>query len=91
MKYQKIVLAGGNGYLGAVLTEHYRPLAKEIIILARRANADSGNVRTLVWDGKNEGDWATELENADLLINLCGKNVHPNRVDFGPKQKGPAN
>lgn len=76
MKYQKIVLAGGNGYLGAVLTEHYRPLAKEIIILARRANADSGNVRTLVWDGKNEGDWATELENADLLINLCGKNVN---------------
>jgi len=76
MKYQKIILAGGNGYLGNVLTEYYRPLASEIIIIARKACASNGNVRTLVWDGKNEGDWATELENSDLLINLCGKNVN---------------
>ena len=76
MKYQKIILAGGNGYLGNVLAEYYRPLASEIIILARKSGASNGNVRTLVWDGKNEGDWATELENSDLLINLCGKNVN---------------
>ena len=76
MKYQKIILAGGNGYLGNVLAEFYRPLASEIIILSRKAGASNGNVRTLIWDGKNEGDWATELENSDLLINLCGKNVN---------------
>ena len=76
MKYQKIILAGGNGYLGTLLAEYYKPLTVEIIILSRHPKAADDNVRTLVWDGKAEGDWVNELEGADLLINLCGKNVN---------------
>jgi uncharacterized protein (TIGR01777 family) len=76
MKYNKIILAGGNGYLGTVLANHFKPFTKEIIILSRHLKAADGNVTTLVWDGKNEGDWATELEDSDLLVNLCGKNVN---------------
>ncbi len=76
MKYKKIVLAGGNGYMGGVFADYYKDLADEIIILSRQANAPCGNIRTLVWDGKTEGDWTTQLESADLLINLCGKNVN---------------
>lgn len=76
MKYQKIVLAGGNGYLGAVLAEYFKPLATQIIILARKSAAENGNIKTMVWDGKTEGDWTTQLNGADLLVNLCGKNVN---------------
>lgn len=76
MKYNKIILAGGNGYLGTVLAEYYKPITKELIILSRHSKAADGNVRTLVWDGYHDGDWSNELENADLLINLCGKNVN---------------
>jgi len=76
MKYHKIILAGGNGYLGGILAEHYRPLADEVIILSRKPKAADGNIKTLVWDGKNEGEWVSEMEGADLLINLCGKNVN---------------
>lgn len=76
MKYKKIILAGGNGYLGKVLADYYRALTEELIILSRTESAAFGNIRTLVWDGEKEGDWAGELENADLLINLCGKNVN---------------
>ncbi|MBS1532842.1 MAG: TIGR01777 family oxidoreductase, partial [Bacteroidetes bacterium] len=76
MKYHKIILAGGNGYLGTVLANHYKALADDIIILARHPKAAEGNIRTLVWDGKTEGEWARELEDADLLVNLCGKNVN---------------
>ena len=76
MKYQKIVLAGGNGYLGTVLANYYRNLAQEIIILSRSAQPRNGNVKTLVWDGKTKGDWAGELAGAEMLINLCGKNVN---------------
>ena len=76
MKYDKIILAGGNGYLGTVLAEYYKPFANEVIILSRHAKATEGNVKTLVWDGCHEGDWANQLENADLLVNLCGKNVN---------------
>nr|WP_199082120.1 TIGR01777 family oxidoreductase [Pedobacter sp. ASV19] len=76
MKYNKVVLAGGNGYLGRILTGYYKPLAKEVIILSRTVQIAEGNVRTVLWDGKQEGGWAKELEGTDLLINLCGKNVN---------------
>lgn len=76
MKYQKIVLAGGNGYLGTVLAKHFKPLVDEVIILARKAAPADGNIRTIVWDGKTEGDWVEQLNGADLLVNLCGKNVN---------------
>jgi uncharacterized protein (TIGR01777 family) len=76
MKYKKIVLAGGNGYLGGVLANYYKDKAKEIIILSRHEKETVENIRTVVWDGKSRGKWAAELVNADILINLCGKNVN---------------
>lgn len=76
MRYKKIILAGGNGYLGTVLTNYYRNIAQEIIILSRTLKPKDENVTTLVWDGHNEGEWMKELEDAELLINLCGKNVN---------------
>ena len=116
MKYHKIILAGGNGYLGIVLANHYKTLAEEIVILSRRpepgsnparisgSNPEPGpgndpgrvsgknpgpaqaNIRTLVWDGKTEGDWKAALENADLLVNLCGKNVNCRYTDKNQKE-----
>lgn len=76
MKYRKIILAGGNGYLGNVLAAYYSNLAEEIIILSRKHSPENGNVKTIVWNGMDEGDWASMLEGAELLINLCGKNVN---------------
>ncbi len=75
-KFKKIVLAGGSGYLGQLLAKHYRDLADEVIILARRKQQEMGNIKYLSWDGKAAGNWCHYLENADLLINLCGKNVN---------------
>lgn len=76
MEYQKIVLAGGNGYLGKVLAGYYKDRAAEVIILSRKPATESGNVKTVLWDGKTVGDWRDSLVGADLLINLCGKNVN---------------
>lgn len=76
MRYNKIVLAGGNGYLGRVLAEFYKPLANEVIILSRKNKAAKGNIQTVLWDGRTEGEWKKSLNGADLLINLCGKNVN---------------
>ena len=76
MKYNKIILAGGNGYLGSVLAQYYRNLAAEIIILSRKPAPADGNIKTIVWNGVAEGEWESTLEDADLLVNLCGKNVN---------------
>lgn len=74
--YQKIVLAGGNGYLGKVLANYYKNLCYQVIILSRKPAAPVGNVSTILWDGQTEGSWERALDGADLLINLCGKNVN---------------
>ncbi|MCX2473159.1 TIGR01777 family oxidoreductase [Pedobacter sp. MC2016-05] len=76
MIYNKIVLAGGNGYLGGLLAKHFSSLANEVIILSRKQKAQNGNVRTILWDGKTESEWTKAIEDADLLVNLCGKNVN---------------
>ena len=81
MKYKKIVLAGGNGYLGKVLANYYKDKAGEIVILSRHEKPTEANIRTVVWDGKTWGKWAAELVNADMLINLCGKNVNCRYTD----------
>lgn len=76
MKYNKIVLAGGSGHLGKVLANYYKDKATEIVIFSRKAKAPQQNIRTVKWDAQTKGDWAKELVNADILINLCGKNVN---------------
>lgn len=85
MKYNKIVLAGGNGYLGQVLAQYYKSLATEVIVLSRKKAADVAGIKTVIWNAVDEeGDWVSELEGADLLINLCGKNVN---CRYTPKNK----
>jgi uncharacterized protein (TIGR01777 family) len=76
MLYNKIILAGGNGYLGQVLAEYYRNLSNEVIILSRKPKTADGNIKTLLWDGINEGAWVGQVKGADLIVNLCGKNVN---------------
>lgn len=76
MTYQKVVLAGGNGYLGGVLARYYRDKATAVVILSRRRQPADGNITTVVWDGATTGEWTAALEGADLLVNLCGKNVN---------------
>lgn len=86
MKYRKIVLAGGNGYLGTVLAKHFSQMADEVIIFARKQQAELGNIKTLLWDGKTMGEWAGSLDGTDLLVNLCGKNVNCRYTEQNKKE-----
>lgn len=73
----KIVIAGGTGYLGRLLTNHFLKDDKnKVFILSRREKLNQGNLHYLKWDGKTEGYWKTFLENTDVLINLTGKSVN---------------
>ncbi|HEV7330046.1 MAG TPA: TIGR01777 family oxidoreductase [Flavisolibacter sp.] len=73
----RIVLAGGSGYLGRVLARYFSGKAKEIIILSRKkASVPIANCRTMIWDAATRGDWEKALDSASLVVNLCGKNVN---------------
>ena len=75
-KYNKIILAGGSGQLGTALNSYFKDITNNIIILSRSTPKQEGNIRTITWDGASLGDWAKELEGADVIINLAGKNVN---------------
>jgi uncharacterized protein len=72
----KVVIAGGNGFLGGVLAKHFQKEFNDIVILTRQPKVSHQNIRYTVWDAKTLGDWKLELNHADVLINLTGKNVN---------------
>ncbi len=86
MHYQKIILAGGSGFIGNFLKEYFRPLATEVIILSRNKKAPEGNVHYLQWDGKTPGPWQQRLEGAEMLINLAGKSVNCRYTEKNKKE-----
>lgn len=73
----KIVIAGGTGYLGQILTNHFSKNKKNsIYILSRKQFINKGNISYLKWNGETQGYWTTFLEATDILINLTGKSVN---------------
>jgi uncharacterized protein (TIGR01777 family) len=71
----KIVVPGGTGQLGGVLTRAFRARGDEVVVLGRGAAGPAG-ARLVAWDGRTVGPWATELDGADAVINLAGRSVN---------------
>lgn len=71
----KIVIPGGSGHVGAVLIRHFLNQSYEISVISRRDFSYPG-VKTLLWDGESVGDWAAEIDGADVVINLAGRSVN---------------
>lgn len=72
---KKIVIAGGTGFLGKMLSEHFAMDNYQVVVLSRSDRTSAGKISYVKWDGENLGDWKNELEGAKALINLCGKSV----------------
>lgn len=75
MKPHKIILAGGSGFIGQLLIEHWKNAPVDIVVFSRKPCDNYDRVRYVVWDGATLGEWAHELDGADVLINLTGKSV----------------
>ena len=89
MKNKKIILAGGTGFIGQEMIKYF---GKEntIIVLTRQLKnvqnnrnqytsltaEDVKNIHFVQWDGQNTGEWAKQLNAADIVINLAGKTVN---------------
>lgn len=70
----KIVVAGGTGFLGKILINHFRK-ESNLFVLTRGESFVNNCVSYIHWDAKTVGDWALALERADAVINLTGKSV----------------
>ncbi len=70
----KIIIPGGSGYVGTVLARAFCKQGDEVVVLSRTpANKPW---RMVAWDGENLGEWVTEFEAADAIINLAGQSVN---------------
>lgn len=76
----KAVIAGGSGFVGKALAKHLTDQGWDVVILSRSGKKD-GVGRSVQWDGKTVGPWASELEGADAAINLSGENVSQRWTD----------
>jgi uncharacterized protein (TIGR01777 family) len=75
MNTNKIILAGGSGFLGGELAKHFGALGWEVVILTRTPKPRLDSAREVAWDTKSLGDWARELEGATAVVNLTGRSV----------------
>jgi uncharacterized protein (TIGR01777 family) len=72
----RVLLAGGTGQVGMLLTRHFLDAEHRVTILTRAGAKTPPGTRGVAWDGRNLGSWTAELENTDILINLCGRSVN---------------
>ena len=73
---RRIVLTGGNGFIGRLLVKSFVAGNYEVVILTRSPRAGETAIRQVRWDGRTLGDWAGELKGAQALINLAGRSVN---------------
>jgi uncharacterized protein (TIGR01777 family) len=85
----KIVIAGGTGFIGRSLAEYFAP-GHEVVILTRNLKAANNNAfadftiaeqhqsatRLVYWNGKDAGEWIKEIDGCSMVINLAGKSVN---------------
>jgi uncharacterized protein (TIGR01777 family) len=99
---RRIILAGGSGFLGQILRDHFLKQDCEVVVLTRspreairthwppsaggeeraegappinRGDCNKKS-REVYWDGRSLGEWARELDGADVLLNLAGRSVN---------------
>jgi uncharacterized protein (TIGR01777 family) len=76
MSGQRVVLAGGSGFLGRVLAGFLSGRDYEIIVLSRSPGKVDGSIRQVQWDGRGTGDWVGQLDGALAVVNLAGRSVN---------------
>src|SRR5687767_604890 len=70
----RIVLAGGSGFLGMRLAHELAAADYDVVVLTRSPRV--GKIRECAWDGRSQGEWAKEIDGAKAVVNLTGRNVN---------------
>ena len=70
----RVVIAGGTGQVGTLLAHHFRNQNWDVVVLGRHQVKTPG--RFIRWDARTLGDWVSELEGAEVVINLAGATVN---------------
>ncbi len=69
----RIVVPGGSGQIGTLLARHFHSCGHDVTILSRSSRSEP--YRVVRWNGRDIGPWISEINNADVVINLSGRSV----------------
>jgi hypothetical protein len=70
----RIVIPGGSGQVGTLLSRHFHAAGHHVIVLSR--NPAPAPWQVVPWDGRTAGAWTQTLEDCDVCINLAGRSVN---------------
>ena len=70
----RIVIPGGSGQVGTILARAFHGDGHDVVMLSRRPQMCPW--RIVEWDGVTLGSWRSEIDNADVVINLAGRSVN---------------
>ena len=70
----KIVISGGSGQVGTLLARAFLREGHQVVVLARTVQAAPWPV--VRWDPRKLDGWASEIDGADVVINLAGRSVN---------------
>jgi len=71
-KQDRIILAGGSGFLGALLARYLEARENEVIVLSRNGRSRAN----IQWDGATLGPWVEYLDGAKAIVSLAGRSVN---------------
>lgn len=70
----KVVIPGGSGQVGTILARSFHGRGHEVVVLSRAPG--SAPWRVVPWDAQSLGAWASEIDGADVVINMAGRSVN---------------
>src|SRR5213596_3864051 len=74
--HERIVVSGGTGFIGRLLTGKLVASNYDVVVLTRSPLPAVGAIRQVRWDGRTLDSWTEELDGARALINLAGRSVN---------------
>jgi uncharacterized protein (TIGR01777 family) len=72
----KIVIPGGRGQVGRMLSRAFLRDGHEVVILSRVPEQTVAGARCVAWGAHTMGGWTAELAGAGAVINLAGRSVN---------------
>lgn len=73
----KIVIPGGSGQVGTLLSRAFVRDGHDVVVLSRHGMAAAHPWRVVSWDGVSfDRAWAASIDGCDVVINLAGRSVN---------------
>src|SRR5579862_6747695 len=73
VKSSRVVLVGGSGQIGTLLSRYFLRTGCQPVVLTRSTQKPRPGI--VPWDGRRLGSWIEALKGADAVINLAGRSV----------------